>query len=105
MTNMERPSPTSRSPIVATRHLQSFGCPSVAKIVEPDLVLPLFGMNSLPTSQCIEIWNRILQLTRAGTIRPVIGQEIEFADVPAALEGRETTGRTVVHPPPIGGSP
>jgi NADPH2:quinone reductase len=67
-----------------------------------------FGMNFLSTAQGIDIWNRILQLTRAGTIRPVIGQEIEFADVPAALEaleGRETTGRTVVHAPPIGGSP
>jgi len=40
-----------------------------------------------------------LHLARAGTIHPVIGRQIEFADVPAeleALERRETTGRTVV---------
>lgn len=59
-----------------------------------------FGMNFLTTGQGVDIWNRILQFARAGTIRPVIGREIAFADVPAsleALERRETTGRTVVH--------
>ena len=64
-----------------------------------------FGMNFLSTAQGVDIWSRILHLTRAGTIRPVIGQQIEFADVPAgleALEHRETTGRTVVRTPPGG---
>ena len=64
-----------------------------------------FGMNFLSTAQGVDIWNRILQLARAGTIRPVIGRQIEFAEVPVeleALERRETTGRTVVrtHPEP-----
>jgi len=67
-----------------------------------------FGMNFLSTSQGVDIWNRILHLTRAGTIRPVIGRQIEFADVPAgleALERRATTGRTVVVlPPPVAGA-
>jgi NADPH2:quinone reductase len=61
-----------------------------------------FGLNFMSTAQGIEIWNDILQLTRNGTIRPVVGREISFADVPAglaALERRETTGRTVVRPP------
>ncbi len=61
-----------------------------------------FGMNFLSTAQGVEIWSRIVHLARAGTIRPVIGQQIEFADVPAgleALERRETTGRIVVRPP------
>ena len=65
-----------------------------------------FGMNFLSTAQGVDIWNRILHLTRAGTIRPVIGRQIEFADVPAgleALERRETTGRTVVRTRPDGG--
>ena len=65
-----------------------------------------FGMNFLSTAQGVEIWSRILHLARAGTIRPVIGRQIEFADVPAgldALERRETTGRTVVRMPPEGG--
>ena len=61
-----------------------------------------FGLNFMSTAQGIEIWSRILQLTRSGAIRPVIGREIAFADVPTgltALERRETTGRTVVRPP------
>ena len=65
-----------------------------------------FGMNFLATAQGVDIWSRILHLTRAGTIRPVIGRQIEFGDVPdglEALERRETTGRTVVCTPPDGG--
>jgi NADPH:quinone reductase len=61
-----------------------------------------FGLNFLSTAQGVDIWNRVLQLARAGTIRPVIGRQIEFAEVPAALEAlerRETTGRTVVRTP------
>ena len=67
-----------------------------------------FGMNFLSSAQGVDIWSRILHLTRAGTIRPVIGQQIEFADVPAgldALEHRETTGRTVVRTAPDGDEP
>jgi NADPH2:quinone reductase len=62
-------------------------------------------MNFLSTAQGVDIWSRILHLTRAGTIRPVIGRQIEFAEVPAALEAlerRETTGRTVVLTPKDG---
>jgi NADPH2:quinone reductase len=67
-----------------------------------------FGMNFLSTAQGVDIWSRILHLTLAGTIHPVIGQQIEFADVPAgleALERRETTGRTVVRTPLGGAQP
>jgi NADPH2:quinone reductase len=59
-----------------------------------------FGMNFVSTTQGIDIWNRILHLTRAGTIRPVIGRQIDFAEVPTGLEDlgrRATVGRTVVH--------
>ncbi len=62
-----------------------------------------FGLNFLSTAQGIEIWNRILQLSRAAAIRPVIGRQIDFADVPGeleALERRETMGRTVVRVEP-----
>ena len=41
----------------------------------------------------------LLELLAAGEIRPVIGNEVAFEDVPGALEAlerRETTGRTVV---------
>jgi NADPH:quinone reductase len=66
----------------------------------------MFGMNFLTTAQGVDIWNRILHLARAGTIRPVIGRQIKFEDVPAALaalEQRETIGRTVVRTPTRGG--
>jgi NADPH:quinone reductase len=59
----------------------------------------LFGMNFLSTADGVAMWAEILQLAHAGKIRPVIGRQIEFGDVPAALtalENRETTGRTVV---------
>ena len=62
-----------------------------------------FGMNFLSTAQGVDIWSRILHLTRAGTIRAVVGHQIAFDDVPVgleALERRETIGRTVVQMPP-----
>jgi NADPH2:quinone reductase len=62
----------------------------------------MFGLNFLSTAQGVDIWNRVLHLARNGTVRPVIGRQIEFVDVPAeleALERRETTGRTVVRTP------
>jgi NADPH2:quinone reductase len=76
-----------------------------AFVDSPRTVRP-FGMNFLSSAQGIEMWNRILQLARAGTIHPVIGRQIEFVDVPAALEAlerRETTGRIVVRTPPSDG--
>ena len=72
-----------------------------AFVDSPRTVRP-FGMNFLSTAQGVEIWSRLLQLARAGTIRPVIGRQIDFSEVPAALEAlerRETTGRTVVRAP------
>ncbi len=65
-----------------------------------------FGMNFLSTAQGVDIWSRLLHLTRAGKIRSVIGRQINFADVPAeleALERRETTGRTLVCMSQMGG--
>jgi NADPH2:quinone reductase len=52
-----------------------------AYVDSPRTIRP-FGMNFLSTAQGVDIWNRILHLTRAGTIRPVIGRQIEFAEVP-----------------------
>ena len=60
-------------------------------------------MNFASSAQGIEAWSRILQLAHAGTVRPVVGQVIEFAEVPGWLERpqrRQTTGRIVVRPPP-----
>jgi len=67
-----------------------------------------FGMNFVSAAG-IDIWDRILHLTRAGTIRPVIGRHIDFTEVPSGLESlerRATIGRTVVRTPQDpGGTP
>ena len=60
------------------------------------------GMNFLTRADGIRIWDTILQMTQRGQIRPVVGREIEFGDVPPmleAIERRETMGRTVVRAP------
>jgi NADPH2:quinone reductase len=58
-----------------------------------------FGMNFLSTAVGVRMWADILQLARKGTIRAVIGREVDFGKVPEALEAlerRETTGRSVI---------
>jgi NADPH2:quinone reductase len=60
------------------------------------------GMNFLTRADGIRIWGTIVQMTKRGQIRPVVGREIEFDDVPwtlEAIERRETMGRTVVRAP------
>jgi D-arabinose 1-dehydrogenase-like Zn-dependent alcohol dehydrogenase len=59
-------------------------------------------MNFMSTADGVRIWRNVLQMARQGRIRAVVGKEIEFDNVPRALEAierRETTGRTVVHVP------
>jgi NADPH2:quinone reductase len=61
-----------------------------------------FGMNFLARADGIRIWREILQMTKRDQIRPVVGREIDFNDVPSlleAIERRETMGRTVVRAP------
>lgn len=60
------------------------------------------GMNFLTRADGIRIWGEILQMTMAKQIRPVVGREIDFEDVPHMLETierRETMGKTVVRAP------
>ena len=40
-------------------------------------------MNFLSRSDGIRMWGEILQMTMAEQIRPVVGREIDFGDVPA----------------------
>jgi NADPH2:quinone reductase len=61
-----------------------------------------FGMNFMTVSDGHRIWGNILQMTKSEQIRPVVGREIEFNDVPGmleAIERRESMGRTVVRVP------
>jgi NADPH2:quinone reductase len=60
------------------------------------------GMNFLTRADGIRIWKNIVQMTKREQIRPVVGRDIEFRDVPVTLESierRETMGRTVVRVP------
>jgi NADPH2:quinone reductase len=60
------------------------------------------GMNFLTGADGLRIWGNIVQMTKRAQIRPVVGREIEFNDVPnmlEAIERRETMGRTVVRAP------
>jgi NADPH2:quinone reductase len=57
------------------------------------------GYNFVPRSVGDKIHARLLDLVRRGEVRPVVGLEAPFADIPAALEklaARQTIGRVVV---------
>jgi NADPH2:quinone reductase len=62
----------------------------------------IFGMNFLTCADGLRIWADIMKMTQQKQIRPVVGREIPFDDVPSmleAIERRETMGRTVVRAP------
>ena len=57
------------------------------------------GWNFVPAERGVEIQREIVERVLARRIRPVIGNVVDFAELPAALEAmrdRKTTGRTVV---------
>jgi NADPH2:quinone reductase len=57
------------------------------------------GMNFLSRADGIRMWGEVLRLAMAGRIRPVVGRQIAFGEVPRALEAierRETMGKTIV---------
>jgi len=57
------------------------------------------GWNVAPTALGERITAEVVDLVRAGTIRPVVGQVVDFEDLPAAIDAmadRRTVGRTVV---------
>lgn len=59
----------------------------------------LTGLNFTAQADGLRTHARILRLLQQGKIRPVIGQELSFDQIPATLEAmerRETTGRLVV---------
>jgi NADPH2:quinone reductase len=57
------------------------------------------GWNFVPRAVGEEIHARLVELLDAGRIRPIIGATLPFTELPAALaalEQRNTMGRTVV---------
>jgi len=60
------------------------------------------GMNFLSHADGIRMWAEILWMTMAKPIRPVVGREIDFGDIPPSLEmieRRETVGKTIIAAP------
>ena len=57
------------------------------------------GFNFLSHTDGERIHSRVLELVTGGSVRPVVGRAVGFADVPGALQSmadRQTVGRTVV---------
>jgi NADPH2:quinone reductase len=64
-----------------------------------DLVKTAMGWNFASGELGTTIMHDIVELVEAGAVKPVVGQVVEFADLPAAMEAmadRRTTGRTIV---------
>jgi NADPH2:quinone reductase len=66
---------------------------------DPAPIKAMIGYNFVPYATGEVIHARLLELLKRGEIRPLVGSEVQFADLPEALdamERRETTGRVVV---------
>src|SRR5262249_27261174 len=74
--------------------LLAYAQPDVAEFLKVGM-----GWNFAPAALGERIMREIVDLALAGTIKPVIGQVVDFDDVPAAIDAmanRETVGRTIV---------
>jgi NADPH2:quinone reductase len=73
-----------------------------AYVDDPVVFKRLSGFNFPAHSDGEHLHAELLALFAAGKLRPIVGQEVAFADLPAALdamEQRRTIGRTVVRLP------
>lgn len=95
---------SEEEPMVTGREL-CFGSFSVCGVMlsytdDPRLARRATGFNITPRSVGDAVHAELGRLLEAGAIRPVVGREVDFADLPAALdamEDRATVGRVVVH--------
>jgi NADPH2:quinone reductase len=75
----------------------TYAVPEVSTMVKQAM-----GFNFLPRELGQRITDSVVELVRAKRVRAVIGQEVPFEDVPAAITAmasRETVGRTIVSVP------
>jgi len=82
---------------VATGNLTVLGVVLAYLDLPPEL--RRFGINPFPPSVGQEVHAALLDLVRAGSVRPVVGRTVRMDEVAAALddhEQRRTSGRTVV---------
>ena len=71
---------------------------------DPVMFRRLTGLNFTARADGLRTHATVVRLLRQGKIRPVVGRELAFEDIPAALDAmarRETTGRLVVHLPSL----
>jgi NADPH2:quinone reductase len=77
-------------------------CGVLLSYAEPEfaaMLKQMMGFNFLPRETGQRITDSIVELVRAGRVRPVIGQQVGFDAIPeaiVAMANRETTGRTIV---------
>jgi len=74
--------------------LLAYAQPEVATMVKQAM-----GFNFLSRELGEQMTRSIIELVRAGAVRPVVGREVAFEDLPAAIDAmanRETTGRTII---------
>lgn len=74
--------------------LLAYAEPAVATMVKQAR-----GFNFLSRALGQQITDSVIELVRTNAVRPVIGQVVQFEEIPAAIEAlanRETTGRTIV---------
>ena len=74
--------------------LLSYAAPETAAIVKQ-----MMGFNFLPRELGQQINDSIVELIRAKKVRPVIGRQTPFEELPqaiAAMGHRETTGRVII---------
>lgn len=74
--------------------LLAYATPEVATMVKQAM-----GFNFLRRELGQRITDSVVELVRAGRVRPVIGRVVPFEEIPAEIEAmanRETTGRTIV---------
>ena len=90
---------------MATGRALCFGSVSVCGVMlsytsDPRAARRATGFNITPRSVGERVHAELERLLDAGAIRPVVGREVDFADLPVALdamEDRATVGRVVVH--------
>jgi NADPH:quinone reductase len=64
-----------------------------------EMLKTAMGWNFATAELGARIMREIVELVLAGKIKPVVGETIEFEDIPVAIEAmanRQTTGRTIV---------
>jgi NADPH2:quinone reductase len=77
-------------------------CGVLLSYQEPDALAFLksgMGWNFLPNELGARIMDEIVSLVRSKRVRPVIGQVVDFEELPAAIDAmarRDTVGRTIV---------